>query len=232
MRPLKRILKIVALGVCIGLVSAALQTALHVDRDVFLHWYWIVAAAVVAGAVLINVAYNIFYQQKMKKLIPLLEARKPREYIAGVEQLLKTARGQSLRKILTMNLAAGYIDGKEFDKAAELLEGISEKGLAGSAVKTVYRLNLCTCYFQSGRGEAALELYNDSQKIFEPQRNGKLYGGNVAILDILAAVQEERYGRAEELLDRARQTWTDPRLQEAFQEIEHTLAKIKEEKTL
>lgn len=229
---LKRILKIVALGVFIGLVSAALQMALHIDQDVFLHWYWIVAAAAVAGAVLINVAYNIFYQQKMKKLIPLLEAGRPQEYVAGVEKLLETVKGQSLRKILTMNLAAGYIDLKEFDRAAQLLEGISDKGLVGSAVKTVYRLNLCTCYFQSGRGEQALELYHDSQAIFEPQRKGKLYGGNLAILDMLAAIQSGEYSRAEQLLDQARRTWGDARLQEAFQEIGHTLTEIEKENTL
>lgn len=226
---MKRILKIVALGVCIGLALVALQTALRIDRDVFLHWYWIIAAVAVAGAVLINVVYNIFYQQRMKKLIPLLEEQKPREYVAGVERLLQTAKGENLRKILKMNLAAGYIDLKQFDKAIELLEGMSEKGLAGSAVKTVYRLNLCTCYFQSGRGEKALELYRDSQKIFEPQRNGKLYGGNVAILDILAAVQSREYAQAEQLLDRARRTWSDPRFREAFQELESTLTEIKKE---
>lgn len=229
---MKRILKVVALGVCIGLAAVALQMALHIDRDVFLHWYWIVAAAAVVGAVLVNVLYNIFYQQKMKKLIPLLEARKPQEYIAGVEKLLKTAKGQNLRKILTMNLSAGYIDLKQFDEAIKLLEGISEKGLAGSAVKTVYRLNLCTCYFQSGRGEEALELYNDSRKIFGPQRGGKLYGGNIAILDMLAAIQEEQYSRAEELLGQARQAWNDRRFQEAFQEIEDTLTEIKKEHSL
>ncbi len=229
---MKRILKIVVIGVCIGLLSVVIQGALRIDRDVFLHWYWIIAAAVALGAALVNVVYNIFYQQKMKKLVPLLEAQKPHEYVAGVEKLLETAKGNNLRKILQMNLAAGYIDLKQFDKATELLEGISEKGLAGSAVKTVYRLNLCTCYFQSARREKALELYNNSQAIFEPQRNGKLYGGNIAIVDMLAAIQGEQYDQAEQLLDKARQTWDDPRFQEAFQEIEHTLTEIKKEKVL
>lgn len=227
---MKRVLKIVALGVCGGLLLVVLQGALRIDRDVFLHWYWIVAAAAVVGAVLVNVAYNISYQRRMKKLIPLLEGQRTREYIAGVDRLLATAKGQSLRKILTMNLAAGYIDLKQFDKATELLEGISDKGLTGSAAKTVYRLNLCTCYFQSGQGEKALELYNDSQKIFEPQRSGKLYGGNIAILDMLAAIQSGQYSQAEQLLDKARRTWNDSRFQEAFQEIESTLAEIKKEK--
>lgn len=226
---MKRVLKIVAIGVCIGLVLGVLKGVFQIDDDVFNHWYWIMAIAVVLGAVLVNVLYNISYQRRMKKLIPLLEAKRPQEYVAGVERLLETAKGENLKKILKMNLAAGYIDLKEFDRAIELLEGISDKGLVGSAVKTVYRLNLCTCYFQSGRGEQALKLYHDSQKVFEPQRNGKLYGGNIAILDMLAAIQSKEYVRAEQLLDEARQTWSDPRFQEAFQEIKDTLTEIKKE---
>ena len=88
---MKRIWKIIVIGVCSGLVLVALQMALHIDRDVFLRWYWAAAAVVVLGAVLVNVGYTIFYQKRMQKLVPLLEAQKPREYIAGVEQLLKTA---------------------------------------------------------------------------------------------------------------------------------------------
>ena len=226
---MKRIWKIIVIGVCSGLVLVALQMALHIDRDVFLRWYWAAAAVVVLGAVLVNVGYNIFYQKRMQKLVPLLEAQKPREYIAGVEQLLKTAKGQSLRNILTMNLSAGYIDLKEFSKAIELLEGISDRRLVGTAVKTVCRLNLCTCYFQTGQGEKALALYRDSQSIFEAQRKGGLYGGN---MDILAAVQKQEYSQAEQLLDRARRTWDAPRFQEAFQEIEQVLTEIKKEQKL
>ena len=229
---MKRIWKIIVIGVCSGLVLVALQMALHIDRDVFLRWYWAAAAVVVLGAVLVNVGYNIFYQKRMQKLVPLLEAQKPREYIAGVEQLLKTAKGQSLRNILTMNLSAGYIDLKEFSKAIELLEGISDRRLVGTAVKTVCRLNLCTCYFQTGQGEKALALYRDSQSIFEAQRKGGLYGGNIAIVDILAAIQKQEYSQAEQLLDRARRTWDAPRFQEAFQEIEQVLTEIKKEQKL
>ena len=229
---MKRLWKIIAIGVCIGLVSVVLQKALHIDRDVFLRWYWVTAAAVVLGAVLVNVVYNVFYQKKMQRLVPLLEAQKPREYVAGVEQLLKTAKGQNLRNILMMNLSAGYIALKEFDKAIELLEGLSDRGLVGTAVKTVCRLNLCTCYFQTGQGEKALMLYRDSQSIFEPQRKGGLYSGNIAILDILAAIQNKEYSQAGQLLDEARQRWEDPQFQEAFQEIEGALAEIKKEGTL
>ena len=215
-----------------GFGLAGIQIILQIDKDVFMTGYWIAALVVLTGVLLGNILYNVSYQRRMKQIAPLLEAGKPQEYIEGVEQLLKTAKGQSLKTILTMNLSAGYIDLKEFDKAIELLEGISDKKPVGTAVKTVYRLNLCTCYFNTDQGEKALMLYNDSQKIFEAQRGGKLYGVNIAILDMLAAIQNRRYDQAEELLDRARQTWGEPRFQEAFQEIENTLTEIKKEQAL
>ncbi len=228
---MKKTWKIILFGVLFGLFLGVLKGVFQVKDDVFNRWYWAIAVAVVLGAVLVNVLYNISYQRKMKTLIPLLEAGKPQEYVTGVERLLETAKGQNLRKILTMNLAAGYIDLKQFDKAIELLEGISDKKFVGTAAKTVYRLNLCTCYFQTAQGEKALALYHDSQEVFEPQRGGKLYGGNIAILDMLAAIQGKEYDRAEALLDRARQTWSDTRFQAAFQEVANTLSEIEKENT-
>lgn len=227
----KRKIKIIVLGFCLGLGLVAIQTILQIDKDVFMTGYWIAALIALTGVLLFNILYNVSYQRRMKQIAPLLEVGRPQEYIGGVERLLETAKGQNLRKILTMNLAAGYIDLKQFDKAIELLEGISDKKLVGTAVKTVYRLNLCTCYFQTAQGEKALALYHDSQKVFEPQRGGKLYGGNIAILDILAAIQGKEYDRAEALLDRARQTWPDTRFQSAFQEIANTLSEIEKENT-
>lgn len=228
---MKRKIKIIVLGFCLGLGLVAIQTILQIDKDVFMTGYWIAALIALTGVLLFNILYNVSYQRRMKQIAPLLEVGRPQEYIGGVERLLETAKGQNLRKILTMNLAAGYIDLKQFDKAIELLEGISDKKLVGTAVKTVYRLNLCTCYFQTAQGEKALALYHDSQKVFEPQRGGKLYGGNIAILDILAAIQGKEYDRAEALLDRARQTWPDTRFQSAFQEIANTLSEIEKENT-
>lgn len=229
---MKRKLKIVALGVCLGLALVAVQKSFRIDQDAFMCGYWIAALLLLIGVLVINSIYNISYQRRVRKTAVLLEAGRPQEYIAEMEKLLRTAKGQKLRKILKIDLAAGYINLKAFDKAAELLEGISDKGLAGTAVKTAYRLNLCTCYFNTAQEEKALELYNDSRKVFESQRGSKLYGANIAILDVLAAIQRGQYDRAEQLLDQARRAWSDPRFQEAFQEIEHTLTDTKKENIL
>jgi len=226
---LKRVLKIFAVGVCTGLLLVVIQKGLQIDEDVFMRGYWAIALAVLAGVVLVNVLYNISYQKRIKRLAALLEAGKPEEYLAGVEKLLETTKGKNLRNILKIDLAAGYIELKQFSQAIDVLEGVSDKELTGAAVKAAYRINLCTSYFHTAQGGKALELYNSSQKIFESQQISKLYGGSIAILDMLAAIQNEQYGQAERLLDRARRTWSDSRFQKAFQEIDDTLAEMKKE---
>ncbi len=56
--------------------------------------YWIAAPAIIIGAVLINVFYNLVYLNKMRKIAKLLREQKPQEYIDGIEALLKTAKGK------------------------------------------------------------------------------------------------------------------------------------------
>ena len=73
----------------------------------------------------------------------------------------------------------------------------------------------------------ALELYDRSQKSFERARKSPYYGGNIAVLDMLAAVAEGRTEVAEKMLAEAAETWENPRLQEDFKYIE-TLIKNKE----
>lgn len=263
---MKRYIKLTLIGVGIGLLLVALQGALHLDKDVFFRWVYVIATAIVLGSLLSNIVYNLSYFKKVKKALALLEDGRPQEYIAEMEKLLQTAKGWKLRELLTMdliigyledgrpqeyitevekllqtarghkmkalltvNLAAGYADLKEFDRAITLLEGISDQEPVDSTAETAYRLNLCICYFRTARREQAIALYKDSQTVFESQRKSKLYGGNIASLDILAAIQMEEYGRAEELLDQARQMWKAPRLQKTFQEMEHTLIEIKKE---
>lgn len=220
---MKRFLKIVVIGICLGLAMLIVQKGFQIDEDVFMRGYFIAAPAFIIGAVLLNVCYNISYQRKMSRIVTLLEQGKPREYIAEVERLLQTARGQNLRNILKLNLAAGYIEVKQFDRSIGLLEELSDKRLPGALVKMIHRLNLCMSYFYAEQFEKAMELYNSSQKYFGPYRDHSTYGGNIAVVDILAYIRKEQYGEAEKLLDTAKKSWDDPRLQNAFREIGNSL---------
>ena len=67
-----------------------------------------------------------------------MSEEKPQEYIDGIENLLKTAKGKTLRNILELNLAAGYIEVKQFDIAIPMLEILSHERLRGSSVNVVH----------------------------------------------------------------------------------------------
>lgn len=125
---MKRAAKIVLIGVCFGLILLFLKISFRIDDAAFMHGYWIAAVAIVLGAVLINVCYNLIYFNKVKKIAKLLSEEKPQEYIDGIENLLKTAKGKTLRNILELNLAAGYIEVKQFDIAIPMLENCPMSG--------------------------------------------------------------------------------------------------------
>ena len=69
---LKRVAKIVLIGVCFGLILLFLKIIFRIDDAAFMHGYWIAAVAIVLGAVLINVCYNLIYSNKVKKFAKLL----------------------------------------------------------------------------------------------------------------------------------------------------------------
>lgn len=226
---MKRVFRIAVFGICLGLVLLIVQKGFQIDEEVFMHTYWIIAPAIVIGAVLVNVLYNISYQRKMRRIVTLLDTGHPKEYIAEVDKLLHTARGQSLRNILKINLAAGYIEIKQYEKSISLLENLAGWQLPGSAVKMVCRLDLCMSYFYVGQYEKAMSLYNENQKLFGQYRNDKTYGGHIAVADILALMRNGQYDQAEKLLDTAQRFWEEPRLQNAFQEIGKSLIDMKKE---
>lgn len=220
---MKRIIKFIVIGICLGFILFIIQKIFQIDEATLMHHYWIAASVVVIGTVLINVCYNLFYFSKTKKAIELLNQEKPQEYIQTIDALLKTAKGKVLRNILTLNLAAGYIETKQFDIAIPMLEELSTKRLKGSAVNLVHRINLCQSYFETKQYEKAIAIYNENKALFQKYRNDKNYGGHIAILDVIAAIIHKQYDQAEKLLNMAKETYDDSRLQKAFHEISHIL---------
>ena len=220
--------KIIIIGVGIGVVLLIVQKSLRIDEAAFSRAYWLAAPIVIIGVVLINLLYNLFYINKMREIGRLLYTGKAREYVAGMEALLRTAKGKNLRHILALNLTAGYVELKEFDAAIGILEELSAQGLKGDAANVVHHINLCTSYFETGQYEKAMALYRESRPLFEKFRSNQSYGAYIAVLDMLAAAREQDYDRAEELLKAAMQMYDDPRVQKAFREIGQKLEEGKD----
>lgn len=226
---MKRAAFIVLSGVCFGLILLLLKISFGIDDEIFMRGYWTAAIVIVIGAVLVNLCYNLFYFNRVKKIAKLMSEEKPQEYIDGIEKLLRHAKGKTLRNLLELNLAAGYIEIKQFDIAIPMLEKLSHERLRGSSVNAVLKINLCMSYFETAQYEKALTVYNENQSLFQQFRHHKNYGGNIAILDVIAAIINEQYAQAEELLDAARKMYDDARLQKSFQEILAILNRVKEE---
>lgn len=224
---MKHVLKVIAFGVCLGVALVIVQRVLQIDEQAFMQAYWIAAPAIVIGAMLINLFYNYGYKKRMRTAALLLEEGKIEEYIATVEAMLRTAKGKQLKNALRLNLSAGYCEQKQFDRAIRLLEELSQERLWGT-VKMVHRLNLCACYFYTSQGEQAIRLYSESQKEFEPFRKSAAYGGNLAVIDMLAAIERKQYDLAEEMLRQAKAAYDRPRLQDDYRYIENALAEAAE----
>lgn len=219
---MKRFLKVIAFGVVLGLVLVVVQHLLHIETGAFLRGYFIGAGTILAAAAVCNVLYNLSFRKKIQQAALLLEAGKPDEYITTVEKLVKTAMGKQLKNLLRLNLTAGYCDKKEYDKAIALLEELEDARLQG-AVRMIQRLNLCLCYFYTGRDDRAMAVYDASDALFAPYRGGAAYGKNLAVADMLADIQKGRYDDARQLLETARKNWNNPRIAADYDYIEKLL---------
>ena len=228
---MKRILKIFIIGVCIGIVALLIQKFFHIDEDVFMRGYYIVAIVIIIGAVLFNILYNRYYFNKVRILSEQLLEEKPQAYIEGIQTLLKTAKGRYLQNTLRLNLTAGYMEQKRFEEVIQILEGLSDKQRKGAVVNVVYCINLFICYFETNQYEKATALYQANAQLLQKFRGGKSYGANIAILDIQTAIIKKDYEEAEDLLEKAKQTYDTPQFQKAFQEISAKLNGIKKETT-
>lgn len=219
---MKHFVKVIAAGIGLGIVLAVIQNGLQIEKTLFLKVYFMVGIAVIAGAVLINLLYYKKYRGEMQQAAVLLEEGRTQEYVDTVKNMLQRAKGRQIRNLLKLNLSAGYCDLKQFDQAIDLLEGLSQERLSG-IVKMVHRLNLCVCYFYTGQNGKAMELYQASEKEFAPFRNNAAYGGNLAVLEMLADLENGEKDRTAGLLKQARETWNHPRLQEDYRKIEERL---------
>ena len=180
---MKHVKAVIIAGICLGIVLLAIQIGTGIDSDVFMRYYWMAAPFLVIGAVVVYAGYQVYYQRKMQKLAGLLEQGKTREYVDGLMKLRETAKGKNLRNVIDLNLAAGYVESKQYGAAVMILESLPEEVIRNENLRVVYCINLCTSYFESGKKEKAEKVYEENRGLFEKFRGGKMYGECIAELD-------------------------------------------------
>ena len=215
-------------GLCWGLLLLLVKKIFQIPNNAFCLYCLILAGIAIVGPRAFYIFNNCRFLKKMKGAQQLWKANRVEEYIAEVESLRRRTKGRYANRMLAINLSAGYSQLKQYDKAVELLESVSNAKLPGD-LKLVHRLNLCLCYFYQKQTDRAMALYESSQRIFAPYRNKKPYGGNIAVLDIYAAISIKDYTRAAQLLQTARNTWDDSRFLEDYCYLEESIHQPQEE---
>lgn len=231
MKKLKKISIVIGVGFCIGVILVIMKNIFHVEDDIFWRWYFAIAAVVIIGAVVFNLCYNYFYLKKARKLMEQLWKDKPLEYVEKMKELRKTAKGKGLKFMLDLNLAFGYIAANQFHEAIAILEPLSQKKPRSSQFRMIQCLELSLSYFKVEQYENALKVYKENTQLFAKYRGHKIYGAQIALLDILAALIEQQYQKAEELLKKAMEIYQNPYMQQDFREISSFLQKVQREGT-
>lgn len=207
------------IGICIAAFLFIIQWVFGIDEDIFISVFLIIILVLLAGS-LIYIFYVESYQRKLGKFAAPLDFEEAEEYISNIKTLLQTAKGRNLRNALKMNLAVGYITVHQFDMALTILEGLAHERLRITKMKLCCLLNLYISYICTKQYDKAVELYRANLNFLEPFRKDKVYGGNIAIMQIFEAIKNGQYEIAERQLQIAQQTWTSPYLQDAFQLLE------------
>ena len=222
---MKRTMKIIGMGFVIGILMLIVQNAFSIPDDIFLKGYSIVGLFVIVGAVLFNLLYNVLYNKKIQKAIRLLKDGKPKAYIEQINIIKEKAKGKTLRRILEINLSAGYYDLKEYDKAIALLEPLAEVKLRDE-IRIVWFLNLCLSYFYVQQNEKAMALYSQNKnKCDKFKRMGK-YTENIMLLEIFVALEKNEIALASELIEGLEKQVTDESIKEELLEIKQKITCI------
>ena len=214
---MKRITKAILIGVCAGVLAAVAQLAFHLERGVILGVLIAAAVAFVAGTYL----YSFFCFRRIRRTLVLLEEDRVEEFIAESLRLREKTRLKGMRNNLEINLSAAYFRSGQYDKAIVILQNLAHSQLQPQ-MEIVRRLNLCMSYFYAGQEAQAMQLYQDSQPLFRTPQSQDL-AGNLAALDVLAALTSGELDRAGQLLKQAQEKWKNPRLQQIFSELERRL---------
>lgn len=219
--------RVLILGLILGLSLILIEYAFKIDGQTLMAYYWKIALAVLILIIIINTGYFLFYSKKLKEALGLFYAGQTKEYISTMEKLLSKAKGGQLKNILNLNLAAGYLEDKSFEKAKDTLDQIDLDRLKNSDLKIVYYINLAICYFKAEDFEAFKEIYEEEKDLFEKYVDHKSYGQSISEIKIMAYLVDKDFDTATRLLSETREKYTDQRYQESYDDLERLIKKYR-----
>lgn len=210
----------IGLGLALGVILLVLQNVLKIDPSTLMDYYLKFGVVLILLILIVNTVYFVIMSSKIKKKLVLYHEGKYGEFNSAMEEILKKAKGENLKNIIRINLSAGYIESKEYDKAKETLENIKPLKLRDERVRLVYYINLCVCNFKLENYEKFKELYEINKNLFKKYKDEEGYSESLAQLEITNYIVEEEFDKARELLEVTREKYKDTKYKDDYNELE------------
>ncbi|MDO5026904.1 MAG: hypothetical protein Q4E50_03625 [Tissierellia bacterium] len=220
---------LISVGVVLGLGIFLIKEAFQIEDEILFSYYWKIGLGFLISVIVINSLYLLYYLNKAKKLLDLYNKKDFRNFIDEHEKIIKKVKSRILKDQFSVNLSAGYIENGELEKARDLLEDMDFNCIKDEKISLVYAINLCVVYFELQDYKRFKEYYDGHQDLFKKFKDDKNYKKNIYELEIMYTIVVDRtYKKAEEMIEEAKQKWSDQKSQKDFNDLMIKLERIKD----
>ncbi|MDO5018085.1 MAG: hypothetical protein Q4E02_02170 [Lagierella massiliensis] len=226
----KKVFKIIGLGLIVGLLVLLVQIVFKLNNEVVMSYYIKISVIVLFLVLVVNSLYFIYMTRKMKNYLTLFYEEKYDEYIDVMEKFLQKARGNALKNIIKINLSAGYIELKDYEKGKELLETLEIHKIKDEQLRLVQWNNLCVAYFHLGEYDKFKEIYSKQENLFERNKDNVNFAKAIAELKVLYLIIEGDFIKAKDLLSEIREKWDNEKYKAEYDKIENIINENLKEK--
>lgn len=221
---MKRFIRIIGIGIPLGIVLIVIKNVMNIEDDVFWKQYMIVGALVIVGAVIINCIYQIKFVKKLNKITKLItEDDNIDLFFEKIEKLLTKCKSNYNRSLLLINLSYGYAKKEQYAKGLEVLESIEPKRVKGIN-KIIFYLNMSCFHFHLGNYEDVISITEKNSKEFSKFKNNPHLGWNIASNNIYFYIAKGEFEEAKKLIEEAKEKWNGKKeMQEEWEMLNQVL---------
>lgn len=154
----------------------------------------------VAGAAAINIIWMRKFLKRVEALTPILTVdKKPDRYIEENRKLLTDDISPRLKALIMSNIAMGYCEKNDFEKAKKTLLSLDDKKMYRKFRK-IYYLELAYVYFFLGEFDYGLDIVDKHGEDIMSLKSDMDLEPFVSVIFIFKQIAERNYVKANEML--------------------------------
>ncbi len=207
---MKRFLKIVAIGIPLGIILVIIENVMNLDHEMVFRYYWICGSIFILAVLFINLIYQFSFIKKVKKVTSSITSEEKNFdlFFEETEKMLTKYKSSYNRGLLLINLSYAYGLKKDYQKGLETLKSIEVKKVKGIN-KIIYSLNLSCFNFYLGNYEEVIKITDKFNKEFQKFKENPILGWNIASNKIYYYIAKGEFQEAKKFLEEAKSNWIE-----------------------